>query len=141
MKRIYKKVIVFGIGGVSYGICEIIWRGFTHPSMLLLGGLCFILLYEIEEKYRSVPLTVRCISGGIIITSLELITGCIVNKVLGMQVWDYSDMPFNLYGQICLNFSLIWVIMCPPAFFLCRIIMSEFCKKCINQKVFLPKAE
>jgi uncharacterized membrane protein len=26
-----------------------------------------------------------------------------------MNVWDYSDMPFNLLGQICPSFSLLWV--------------------------------
>ena len=36
------------------------------------------------------------------------LTGCIVNLLLGFHVWDYSDLPLNILGQICIPFSIIW---------------------------------
>lgn len=49
--------------------------------------------------------------GGLqcIITVFEFIVGYIVNIHLGWQVWDYSGLPFNLYGQICLYYFLLWM--------------------------------
>lgn len=49
--------------------------------------------------------------GAIVITTLEFVCGCIVNLWLGWNVWDYSNMPFNLLGQICLPFTVIWFFL------------------------------
>lgn len=49
--------------------------------------------------------------GSLLITVLELVCGCIVNLWLGWHVWDYSNMPFNLLGQICLPFTAIWFFL------------------------------
>lgn len=42
---------------------------------------------------------------------VEFITGLVVNIWLGLGVWDYSNMPFNLLGQICLPFAFAWVAL------------------------------
>ena len=47
----------------------------------------------------------------LVVTGIEFVSGCIVNLWLGWNVWDYSHMPFNLLGQICLPFSLLWVLV------------------------------
>lgn len=49
--------------------------------------------------------------GGGIVTVLELPTGLVVNVWLHWGVWDYSNMPLNLWGQICLPYSLLWVLI------------------------------
>lgn len=46
--------------------------------------------------------------GSVIITLLEFVCGCIVNLLLHWNVWDYSNLPFNILGQICLPFSILW---------------------------------
>ena len=45
---------------------------------------------------------------------------------MGWNVWDYSDMPLNLYGQICLPFTGLWFLLCIPAFGICRIAERRF---------------
>lgn len=57
------------------------------------------------------PIWLQCVIGASIVTVGEFITGCIVNLWLGLMVWDYSNMPFNLLGQICLPFALAWVVL------------------------------
>lgn len=47
--------------------------------------------------------------GAGIITGVELVFGLVFNRALGMGVWDYSRVPLNLWGQICLPFTLIWL--------------------------------
>lgn len=103
---------VFGIvgGGIYYAI-EVFWRGYSHWSMWLLGGLCFVLIGKLDELKRKPPIWLQAIIGAVIVTVLEFLVGCIVNVWLGWGVWDYSDMPFNLLGQICLPFSLAWVAL------------------------------
>ena len=49
--------------------------------------------------------------GAVVVTVLEFITGLVVNVWLGLNVWDYSDMPLNILGQICLPFSIAWIAL------------------------------
>lgn len=122
----FEKTFVFAVGAAGYGACEILWRGYTHFSMLILGGMCFLGLYAGQKKYYSLSLPLRCFAGGIFITSMELVAGCIINIAFGWNVWDYSDMPFNFYGQICPQFFAAWVMLCIPALKLCEVISDRF---------------
>ena len=46
-----------------------------------------------------------------IVTAVEFVSGILLNMVLNLDVWDYSNMPFNIYGQICLPFTVIWFFL------------------------------
>lgn len=109
LKLFGKYTILFIIGGIVYNLIEILWRGYTHWTMFILGGICFICLGLINEFIPwNMPLCIQMLIGAVTITTLEYITGYIVNIKLGMNVWDYSNLPFNLNGQICLLFSVLW---------------------------------
>lgn len=109
IKLIIKYVVLFIIGGLVYMSLELLWRSYTHWTMGVLGGICFICLGLINELLSwETPLVLQMFIGSIIITVLEFITGCIVNLWLGWNVWDYSNLPLNLLGQICLPFSILW---------------------------------
>ena len=56
----------------------------------------------------DMPLWQQMLIGTAIITGLEFVTGCIVNLWLGWNVWDYSNVPLNVFGQICLPYILLW---------------------------------
>ena len=104
-----KYLFLFITGGTIYGMIEMLSRGYTHWTMGVLGGICFICLGLINELLSwETPLALQMFIGSIIITILEFITGCIVNLWLGWNVWDYSNLPLNLLGQICLPFSILW---------------------------------
>ena len=103
--------VLFLIGGRLYTWIEILWRGFSHWTMFILGGACFVimgLLNEYKFQWRD-SLIMQSIVSAVIITIFEFITGCIVNIWLGWAVWDYSELPFNLLGQICLYYFLLWI--------------------------------
>ena len=105
-----KKHLILGtIGGLIYVLLELIWRGYSHWTMFLLGGTCFVLLGLINEILDwDTPLTLQMLIGCIVITVLEFVTGCVVNLWLGWNVWDYSDLKFNILGQISLFSSIGW---------------------------------
>jgi len=104
MKTIWKKqqtkyLFLFEAGGLLYILLELIWRGWTHWTMFVLGGLCFICLGLINEVIPwTMPLWQQVLIGACIITTLEFATGCIVNLWLGWGIWDYSGVPGNILG-------------------------------------------
>ena len=113
--------ILFLIGSAGYGALEIMWRGYTHWTMLVLGGLCFYVLYNLFSSMEGYPVMVKALAGGAFITAAELVAGCIVNLSLHWNVWNYSLVPYNFLGQICLLYSLIWVALCIPLSYLCSV--------------------
>lgn len=103
--RIWKKCFLFCLGGGLYAIVELLYRGRTHGSMFLLGGGCFLLLGRLRRLPLSWPLLT--VLGAAAITAGELVTGLAVNR--DYAVWDYRGLPANFMGQICLQFSLLWM--------------------------------
>lgn len=116
MRKIIKPFILIGIGGLIYSLIEILYRGYTHWTMVLVGGLAFYLIGCINEYIEwDMPLYRQMLIGSTIITTLEFIAGIIVNIILGWNVWDYSNVPFNILGQICIPFCIIWFFLSLPA--------------------------
>ena len=105
MMKLWKKGLLFTVGGSAYMGLELLWRGWSHGSMFLAGGSCFLLLGELDKK--RLPIPIRAALGAGIITMVEYAAGLLFNR--SYAVWDYRDQPLNLHGQICLPFSLIWM--------------------------------
>lgn len=107
--KLRKNGILALIGGIIYGALELICRGYTHWTMVILGGICFVAVGLLNEVIPwEMPLVVQMLCGCIIITALEFCCGCIVNIWLEWGVWDYSDEWGNLLGQICPKYSVLW---------------------------------
>ena len=68
--------------------------------------MCFVLIGILDEVQDHPPLWLQMLEGAAIVTVLELLVGLVVNRWLGWNVWDYSDMPLNLWGQVCLPFAV-----------------------------------
>lgn len=112
IKQPLKLFILALIGGSLYVLIELAWRGHSHISMFILGAICFVLLGEINEYISwELGLFWQMLIGAGIITVFELTVGLIVNKWLKLEVWDYSNLQFNFMGQICLQFSLAWILI------------------------------
>lgn len=103
--------LLFLLGGFSYCIIEILSRGYSHISMLFAGGLCFVLIGNLNRKRKDMSLVGQMFLSAFIITGIELVTGIIVNVWLDLEVWDYSDLPYNFMGQICLLYTNVWFFL------------------------------
>lgn len=103
--KIWKNAVLFYLGGTAYMTLEFLWRGRSHGSMFLLGGICFLMLGRLRKL--RLPLPFNGILGAAGITGLELLAGLIVNR--DYSVWDYRQMPLQYRGQICLPYSLLWI--------------------------------
>jgi len=153
-----RSVLLFGSkfigGGGAYGLLEILWRGFTHISMIILGGICFIGLLHIY-KYNEVKfprlfkrrgysekagggedissaqargfrlnMAIKSVLGGGMITAAELLAGILLNIWLSLNVWDYSGQRFQFLGQISLIYFFLWCGLSFVVFVVCRIARS-----------------
>lgn len=114
MKRI---LTLWAALGVMYVALEVIFRGYSHPSMFIVGGLCGVLVGAINQRRRfyNAPVFLQSIIGALIVLCVEFISGCILNLWLGLGVWDYSGMAGNLLGQVCPAFGLLWFLIMPLA--------------------------
>ena len=99
---LFRDLGLFLGGGSAYYLLEVACRGYSHWSMALCGGICLCSIYHMNRYLRARPLLLRATLGGGIITAVELICGALVNLTFRLDVWDYSHLPLNLLGQICL---------------------------------------
>lgn len=122
-----KQLILFGIGGTVYLIVEMVWREITgsHPThwaMFLVGGLPFLIVGGINEYFSwEMPFWLQAVIGTFCVLVIELISGCVLNIWLGLDIWDYSNIPFNILGQVCLPFAIAWVFLVAVA-----IVMDDY---------------
>ncbi len=66
---------------------------------------------KISEIAEKANILVKSVIGSAFVTATEFIFGTVFNIILKKNVWDYSKLPFNLCGQICLLFSLFWFLL------------------------------
>ena len=105
--KIWKNCLLFYTGGAVYLSLELLYRGRSHGSMFLAGGLCFLLIGHLNRVEPKLPLPLRTVAGAVIVTMVELAAGMAVNRQY--QVWDYRDQPGNFMGQICPLFTALWI--------------------------------
>lgn len=116
MKIFSKYLFLFLTGGVIYYFLEILFRGRSHIAMIAVGGICFVLCGLLNEamSWRT-PLALQMLICTALITVVEFISGIILNIWLNLGIWDYSDLPLNILGQICIPFCILWYFLSAAA--------------------------
>ena len=96
--------------------------------MLFVGGLCGLLIGSINQipKFYNMSVFKQSLIGTGIVLVIEYTAGYILNIKMGLDIWDYSNMFFNINGQICLEFGLIWLLLMPAAIWLEDFIRFKF---------------
>lgn len=118
---LYSLLLFFFIYGFLGWISEVIFAAFKSGKFVnrgfLLGPICPIYGIGVAavllacEPMMDRPWLVYIVSG--VLTSLiELLIGIISKALLHERLWDYSNMPLNIGGYICLTFSLVWGAAC-----------------------------
>lgn len=129
-KNIFKYCMLFILGGFLYYNIEILWRGYSHWTMFILGGICFIYA-GIQNEYTSweEPLWKQVLKVDAFVLIAEFITGCIVNLWFGLNIWDYSNLKFNVLGQSSLLFAVLFLPLCLVAIVLDDYVRYWFFKE------------
>jgi uncharacterized membrane protein len=115
MKKAWKDIILVSIMGVLYMALEILWRGKTDISMMLVGGLCAFLTGRLNERpsFYEDKIWKQCLTGTVITLVIEFVSGIILNVWLNLNIWTYAGMFGNICGQICLPYAFLWFLLMP----------------------------
>lgn len=105
---------VFLLGAAGYAGLELLWRGYTHWTMALTGGVVLVGLTRLRAHVCHAGAFARCMSGAACITAAEFVVGCTINRRYHMRVWDYTDERGNLLGQVCPKYAALWVLLAAP---------------------------
>ena len=112
LKIVFKYAILFVVGGMAYCGIELLWRGRTHWTMFIVGGICFLFCGSINEFFSwDLALWKQMLICAVGVTGIEFLSGIIINIIFKLNVWDYSNLPFNVMGQISLLFSILWFFL------------------------------
>ena len=110
-------VLLWFFGGTLYFFSEVIWktaRGRPETISWTMLAVALILCIPLERLGAELPwklsLPYQATICAAAITAVEFVAGCILNLWLGLGIWDYSEMPYNLCGQICLPFCFVWFV-------------------------------
>lgn len=129
LKQMKCSLCLFVIGGLAYNLIEILWRGYSHWTMFCVGGLCFHVIGRIQTRCRKWRLIYRCMLCSAGITTVEFLSGCLVNLRWKLEVWDYSSMPGNLLGQVCILYTVLWgglSVIAMPLYDKCKSFVEGF---------------
>lgn len=131
MKKLIQLIFLFLVGGFIYFGAEMLIRQHSHWSMFICGGICFLLIGGINEFFDyDMSLLKQMFYSTIMITIVEFIFGCIFNLWLKLNIWDYSNQPLNLLGQVCPLFSILWFFVS-----LIGIVLDDFIRwKLFNEE-------
>lgn len=126
-----KCLILFAIFGfIYYGIELWARNGYSHPAMIAVGGICGVIVGLINEDFDyDMPLLWQMFVGAFYITIIEFVSGLILNVLLGLDIWNYSSKPLNLYGQICLENSVYWYFLSGVAIVVDDVIRWKWFKE------------
>ena len=111
-KCFLKYIILFLVGYCVYIAIEVTFRNYSFPLMGIVGAVSFILIDRINEVMPwDTDLIIQSIIGSLIVTAFELVVGEGLKIFNQPPMWDYSSLPLNFDGVICLPFSLIWILL------------------------------
>ena len=118
----YKLCLILFIGSFAGVVVELLWCLITNGYLESRSGLVygpFNMLYGVGAAVLTVSLfhyrnRGRWLSflGGMLVGSVvEYLCSWGQETLLGSRSWDYSGMPFNLNGRICLLYSVFWGVL------------------------------
>ena len=112
-------MLLWSWGGTVYFLLEVAFKTLRgHPEQISWTMLVVAMLLTVAVErcgYQlpwEVPLWLQALACALLVTAVELVSGLILNVWLGLDIWDYSHLPFNLWGQICPQFAAVWWLLC-----------------------------
>lgn len=86
-------------------------RGFLNSAICPIYGFGVVIVVQLLDPYAHQIVLLYLLSV-VLTTVLEWLTGFALDKLFHHKWWDYSDVPFNLNGYVCVPFSAIWGLAC-----------------------------
>lgn len=108
--RFLRQLILFITGFCLYITIEVCYRGYSYPLMGVCGGIILLILDRINDKISwDMDILLQGCIGSLVTTLFEFVIGSICLIFDFNLMWDYSNLPLNFAGIICVPFSLVWI--------------------------------
>lgn len=99
------------VGFAAFKTHHFVNRGFLNGPICPIYGVGVTAVITVLTPYKS-DIIVLYILSVVLVTVLEGVTGWAMDKIFHNKWWDYSDMPLNIGGYVCLLFSIVWGFAC-----------------------------
>lgn len=99
------------VGFAAFKTHHFVNRGFLNGPICPIYGVGVTAVITVLTPYKS-DIIVLYILSVVLVTILEGLTGWAMDKIFHNKWWDYSDMPLNIGGYVCLLFSIVWGFAC-----------------------------
>ena len=120
--NLYKILLVCFVGSFAGVVVELLWcflsngyfesrSGLVYGPFNLLYGAGATVLSLCLYKFRNKGSWISFLGGMLIGSVVEYVCSWGQELLFGFRSWDYSQMPFNLNGRICLLYSVFWGIL------------------------------
>ena len=118
----YKIALIFIAGSFAGVVVEILWCLFRNGYIESRSGLVYgpfnpvygigaVVMTLALYRYRNRSSSVSFFGGFVVGSVIEYVLSWGQELLFGSTSWDYSNMPFNLNGRICLLYSLFWGVL------------------------------
>jgi uncharacterized membrane protein len=88
---------------------KIINPGMFYGPYLPIYGFSVLGIIILHLLFKNSTITV--IAGTALVTLFEYTAGTILEKYIGVKLWDYSEQKYNIKGRICLKYSIFWAAL------------------------------
>lgn len=120
--NIYKILLILFVGSFVGVLVELLWcylnhgyfesrSGLVYGPFNLLYGVGAVALSVLLYRYRNRGKWLSFAGGMIIGSVVEYLCSWLMEVVFGSKSWDYSNIPFNINGRICLLYSVFWGVL------------------------------
>ena len=119
--RIYEGLLYFFIYGILGWCAEVAFaavkerrfvnRGFLNGPICPIYGVGVVMVVVFLEPFEDQWLLLY-LASAVLVTLIEGMTGYVLDKLFHHKWWDYSELPLNIGGYVCLLFSVVWGVAC-----------------------------
>ena len=118
----YKIALICIAGSFAGVVVELLWCLFRNGYLESRSGLVYgpfnpvygigaVVMTLALYRYRNRSSSISFFGGALVGSVIEYLLSWGQETLFGSTSWDYSHMPFNLNGRICLLYSLFWGIL------------------------------
>ena len=117
------------LGLIVEGLYSLVMCGSFSKNGFLIGpfkpmyGFAMTIIIVLQ-RYNS-SLWFLGIMSIIVPSTVEYISGFLLDHLLGLKYWDYADLPLNINGYVCLLFSAFWIILVFAAIYILQPIINN----------------
>ena len=120
--NLYKLLLVCFVGSFAGVVVEMLWclvrngylesrAGLVYGPFNLLYGAGAVVLTLALYRYRNRGYLLSFLGGMLVGSVVEYACSWGQEALLGSRSWDYSSLPFNINGRICLLYSVFWGVL------------------------------